>query len=129
MRTVIETPAFLEAAENAGVEGDVLDQVVDLIAFGTTLGEPALDIDGLCSHGLRRAETGADEDLEILTYSAGDDIPLFLLDICFAGDPLQLARRDHIELAAALSEIGMEYRTGARAKVVELRKACDGENE
>lgn len=129
MRTVAETPTFLEGAEKTGVVDDVLDRVVDSNAFAPTRGERALEIEGLYLRSLPRAEKGAEEDLEVLVYFAGEDIPVFLLDICFAGDPLHLTKRDHIELAAVLSEIATEYRASARAKVVELRRARDGQNK
>jgi hypothetical protein len=129
MHTIVEAPTFLEGAEKAGVVDDVLDRVNDSIAFAPTRGERALGLEGLCLRSLPRAETGAEADLEVLFYFVSEDIPLFLLDICFAGDPLYLTKRDHIELAAVLSAIATEYRASARAKVIELRRARDGQNE
>ena len=64
-----------------------------------TRGQQALGIEGLYLHSLARAETGADDDLEVLAYVTGDDIPVFLLDICFAGEPLRLTNPERVELA------------------------------
>jgi hypothetical protein len=126
---MVETLTFAAAAKRAGVAGDILDRVIDLIAATPTDVEPTLGIEGLYLLSLARGETGADDDLEALVYIAGDDIPVFLLDICFAGEPLRLTSRERVELAETLIEIATEYRASARSKVVEFRKARDAQGD
>ncbi len=129
MHAIAETQTFAEAAARVGVAGEVLDRTIDCVSATPTRGQQALGIDGLYLHSLARAETGADDDLEVLAYVAGDDIPVFLLDICFAGEPLRLTNPERVELAETLSEIARQYRASARSKIIQFRKARDGQGE
>jgi hypothetical protein len=129
MHAIVETQTFAQGATRAAVSGAVLDRVIDCVAATPRRGQQALGIEGLYLHSLARAETGADDDLEVLAFVAGDDIPVFLLDICFAGEPLRLTNPERVELAETLAEIATEYRASARSKIIQFRKARDGKGD
>ena len=126
MHSVVETPTFATAADRAGLTESMLGRVIDAVAAEPRGGKPALEIEGLYLRVLRRTETGAEEDVEVLHYFAGDDIPVFLLDIAFIGEPLSLTKRQRVELAETLSEIAPQYRASVRAKVVEFKSKPNG---
>jgi hypothetical protein len=126
MHSVVETPTFATAADRAGLTESMLGRVIDAVAAEPRGGKPALEIEGLYLLVLRRTETGAEEDVEVLHYFAGDDIPVFLLDIAFIGEPLSLTKRQRVELAETLSEIAPQYRASVRAKVVEFKSKPNG---
>jgi hypothetical protein len=126
MHSVVETPTFATAADRAGLTESMLGRVIDAVAAEPRGSKPALEIEGLYLRVLRRTETGAEEDVEVLHYFAGDDIPVFLLDIAFIGEPLSLTKRQRVELAETLSEIAPQYRASVRAKVVEFKSKPNG---
>jgi hypothetical protein len=123
VHAVVQTPSFLKGAERAGLTDVVVDRIVDAVAAAPHGDETLFAIEGLCRRLLRHTETGAEEDLEVLHYFAGDDIPVFLLEISFAGEALQVTKRQRVELSETLSEIATHYRASARAKVIEFKSA------
>jgi len=121
MHTIVQTPSFASGAVRTGLTEVILDRVIDAIALAPQTGDLVLEIDGLHIRVLSREMTGAEDDVEVLFYFAADDIPVFLLEICFVGEPLSLTKRERAELAETLSQIAAEYRASARAKIIEFK--------
>lgn len=122
MQTVMHTPNFQAGAQAAGIEGDPIERIVDLIAAGPQSGDQLFDINGLRRRIFTPMETGADANIELVFYVIADDIPIFLLDVCFAGEALELAKTDLNDLASTLLQIESEYRASVRNKIVQFRK-------
>jgi hypothetical protein len=81
MHSVIETNAYLSAAKNAGMSEEERSAVVDIIAVDPTAGEIMPGCGG--ARKLRAARPGAGKSggYRIVTYYAGDAVPVFLLTV------------------------------------------------
>ena len=81
MHTVIETAAYLAAAKSAGMGEDERSAVVDIIAADPTSGEIMPGCGGARKLRVARPGTGKSGGYRIVTYYAGEAVPVFLLTV------------------------------------------------
>lgn len=81
MHTVIETPAYLGAAKDAGMGADELQAVVDLVAANPAAGEIMPGCGGARKLRVARPGKGKSGGYRVITYFAGQDVPVFLLTV------------------------------------------------
>lgn len=81
MQTVIETPAYLRDAKAAGMGEAEMAAVVELIAADPTAGEIMQGCGGARKLRVARPGKGKSGGYRIVTYFAGEDVPVFLLTV------------------------------------------------
>jgi hypothetical protein len=127
MHTVLKTPISEAQRRVLSLSDDAFIRIATAIGMSPRAGRPVLGIAGLTTVTLSPVVSGAEADIEVLAFYAGDDIPIFLLDLAYVGEPLTFSNRDRAELEGNLAELAAEYRTGEASKVVRLRKR-DGQD-
>jgi hypothetical protein len=81
MHTVIETAAYISAAKDSGMNADEMVAVVDLIAANPEAGEIMPGCGGARKLRVAKPGTGKSGGYRVITYFAGDDVPVFLLTV------------------------------------------------
>lgn len=81
VHTVIETPAYLAAAKDAGMNASEQQAVVDLIAINPEAGEIMPGCGGARKVRVARPGGGKSGGYRVITYFAGEQVPVFLLTV------------------------------------------------
>ena len=99
MHTVIETNAYLQAADDAGMSEEERNTVVDIIAANPAAGVIMPGCGGARKLRVRRPGTGKSGGYRIVTYFAGEDLPVFLLTVFAKGEKDNLTKGERNALA------------------------------
>lgn len=99
MQTVIETPAYLAAAKDAGMQDSELADIATYIAENPTAGDIMPGCGG--ARKLRYAKPGKGKSggYRIITYFGGCDVPVFLLTVFGKSEKVSLSMRDRNALS------------------------------
>ena len=81
MRSVIETPAYLAAAKDAGMGEAEQQAVVDLIAVSPEAGDIMPGCGGARKLRVARPGSGKSGGYRVISYFAGENVPVFLLTV------------------------------------------------
>lgn len=100
MQTVIETNAYLSAAKDAGMGEEERSAVVDFIASNPEAGEIMPGCGGARKLRFAKPGKGKSGGYRIITYFAGDDVPVFLLTVFGKGEKASLSQGERNALAA-----------------------------
>lgn len=100
MHAVIETAAYLAASDNAGMDDEERTAVVDLIASNPMAGDIMPGCGGARKLRFARPGKGKSGGYRIITYFAGQDIPVFLLTVFSKGEKDNLTKAERNQLAA-----------------------------
>jgi len=117
MQSVIETPDFLRDADRAGLTAEERGRIVTKLASEPTAG---VDIPGTGgARKLRFAGRGKGKSggYRVITFYAGQDIPVFLLNVFAKGDKVDLSQAERNELRRELAGLAADYRYGVRRYV------------
>jgi hypothetical protein len=117
LQSVIETPDFLRDAENAGLTPDERSRIVALMAAFPKAG---VDITG--TGGARKTRfpgrgKGKSGGYRVISFYAGSDVPVFLLNVFAKGDKIDLTMSERNELRRELAGLAEDYRNGVRRHV------------
>ena len=115
MHAVIETGPYLARAKAAGVSNEERQAIVNLIAAEPTIGDPMVGTGGARKIRVAKAGAGKSGGYRVITYFAGDDVPVFLLDVFGKADKANLTKAERNDLAKVLALIGPAYRASAAA--------------
>ena len=99
MHTVIETNAFLKAAHDAGMSEEERNELVDLIAANPEAGAIMPGCGGARKLRVRRPGTGKSGGYRVITYYAGESLPVFLLTVFGKGEKDNLTKAERNALA------------------------------
>ena len=81
MHSVIETPAYLAAAKDAGMGEAEQQAVVDLSAANPEAGDIMPGCGGARKLRVARPGGGKSGGYRVISYFAGEDVPVFLLTV------------------------------------------------
>ena len=99
MHTVLETPAYIAAARNAGMSAAEMVDVVSLLAADPQAGAIMPGCGGARKLRVRKPGTGKSGGYRVITYFAGDDVPVFLLTVFGKGEKDNLTKGERNALA------------------------------
>lgn len=119
MHSVITTPTFL--ADAAKLSEDELSNIVTLIASDPLAGDLMPGTGGARKIRVAGRSHGKRGGYRVVTYYAGEDVPVFLLALIDKGDRANLSQAERNALRQSLSTIAANYRAGVKMKVLELR--------
>lgn len=114
LHSVIETPMFLTDAKAAGMDADEREAVVLFLSVNPQAGDVMAGTGGARKFRFKRPGTGKRGGYRIVFYHAGQDIPLFLLNVFTKGDRANLSDAEQNKLRAILSVMADTYRKGPR---------------
>jgi len=113
----METEAFARQAVKVGLTEDERHSIAVLLSEEPTRGEMIPGTGGARKFRFPKAGIGKRAGYRIISYFAGSDIPVFLLDVLDKGERLNLSQSEKNELKKVLGRIGDDYRKAAKEKV------------
>jgi hypothetical protein len=99
MHTVIETPAYLRAAAEAGMTDQDRELAVLTLAEKPASGDVMQDTGGCRKVRIAKEGTGKSGGYRVITYFGGNDIPVFLLTVFAKGQKANLNQAERNALA------------------------------
>lgn len=99
MHAVIETNAYLKAADEAGMSEEERANVVDITAVNPEAGAIMPGCGGARKLRVRKPGTGKSGGYRVITYFAGVDLPVFLLTVFGKGEKDTLTKAERNALA------------------------------
>jgi len=99
MHVVIETNAYLAAADGAGMDEEERNEVVDIIAADPQVGAIMPGCGGARKLRVRKPGTGKSGGYRVISYYAGEDVPVFLLTVFGKGEKDNLDKGERNLLA------------------------------
>lgn len=109
-QAVIETPEYLADARAAGLTDDERSTIVVYLAAHPTAGVVIPGTGGARKVRIAGRGKGKSGGYRVVTFYAGDDIPVFLLALVDKGDRQDLSQRERNEMRKALSGLAESYR-------------------
>lgn len=107
LRTVVETPAYLAAAERLLSDAE-RNEIVDMVA---TNSERGISIGGgIRKMRVARRGRGRRSGARVLFLFSGEDIPVFLLAVFAKNEKTDLSPKERAALIATAKEIVDDYR-------------------
>jgi hypothetical protein len=110
MHTVVETPAFLASAKEEGLSSEDRLRIVDYIARNPKAGELMPGTGGARKVRFAGRGKGKSGGYRIVTFYAGEDIPVFLLDVYGKSSRANLSKAERNELRKVLTALPQEWR-------------------
>jgi hypothetical protein len=117
MQSVIETPDYLADAKDAGMTEQERKAVVDALAKNPQAGDMIVGTGGARKLRFGRHGRGKSGGYRVIFYFAGEDVPVFLLNVFAKGDRVDLSQAERNELRDELAGLAADYRKGVRIHV------------
>lgn len=116
MHTVIETPTFLASAKDEGLGDEERLAIVTFIASHPSAGDVMSGTGGARKVRFAGRSKGKSGGYRIVTFFAGDDIPVFLLDVYGKDTQANLPMAERNELRKLLTALPQAWRRGVGRK-------------
>ena len=110
MHTVIETPAFLASSRDEGLDAEERSAIVTYIASRPDAGEVMPGTGGARKVRFAGRGKGKSGGYRVVTFFAGKDVPVFLLDVYGKDTRANLSKADRNGLRKVLTTLPQEWR-------------------
>ena len=120
MHTILLMPQFLRACRRLAVTEEELWEMKLQMSGDPTFGDLIRGTGGARKTRFPREDCGKRSGLRLVSYYAGDDVPLFFLDVYGKGEKISISKAEQNELRGILSQIGDAYRESQKACVAQL---------
>jgi hypothetical protein len=117
MHGSVQTPEFLADAKDAGIEEEERNEIVSFLAANPTAGAIIKGTGGARKVRFAGRGRGKSGGYRVIAFYAGEDIPIFLLNVFAKGDKVDLSKAERNELRKELSRLAEDYRQGVRLYV------------
>jgi hypothetical protein len=117
LHSVIETPDFLRDAENSGLTAEERGRIVSLTAAFPKAGADIPGTGGARKIRFAGRGKGKSGGYRVISFYAGPDVPVFLLNVFAKGDKIDLTKAERNELRKELAGLAEDYRNGVRRHV------------
>lgn len=117
MQAVVETPAYLADAKAAGLSEDERRAIVERLALEPDAGELIVGTGGARKLRIAGRGKGKSGGYRVISYFAGEDVPVFLLNVFSKGERANLSQAERNTLRVVLAEIASAYREGVKGHV------------
>jgi hypothetical protein len=105
MQTVVETRAFISAADDAGLTEEERDEIKLAIAINPALGDIMVGTGGARKFRWAGRGRGKSGGYRVVSYFGGGDIPVFLLSVFSKGERANLNAADKQALRTVTAEL------------------------
>lgn len=122
MQCVVETDSFIAAAKDCKMSEEERHNIVTFVAENPLAGDVILGTGGARKLRFPLRNKGKRGGVRVVTYYAGEDIPVFLLEVFAKGDRINLTQAERNEFRAILGEMADNYRAANRAKLAQLQE-------
>lgn len=120
MHCVLQTDDFERAAKEAGLSEAEVHGIVTKLSENPMIGDIIPGTGGARKWRVPHGRKGKRGGCRVVTYFAGDDIPVFLLDVFSKGQRIDLTQKERNELRIILGETADDYRKSVKQKVARL---------
>ncbi len=122
MHTVVQTPAFIAAAAEAGLVDDEISTIISILAERPDLGDLMPGTGGARKLRVAGRGKGKSGGYRVITFFATEDVPVFLLDCYGKGDKANLTKAERNALRVVLDGITRIYRDGTAVIAAQRRR-------
>jgi hypothetical protein len=122
LHTVAEFDDFERDAYAAGMSDDEIIDLADQLAADPRLGDLMVGTGGARKFRVSGRGRGKRGGYRVVTYFAGDDLPVFLVTVFAKGDRDNLSKAERNELRKELAGVAEAYRNSRAARIVQLRR-------
>lgn len=112
MHSVVETPTFLADAKSVGMGAEEREALILFLSANPRAGDLMAGTGGARKVRFKRPGTGKSGGYRIIFYYAGEDVPLFLLNVFTKGDRANLSKAEQNILRGILSDMVKTYLGG-----------------
>lgn len=123
MHSVVETDSFIRGAKEAEMSDDERQDLVVFISKNPDAGDLIVGTGGARKLRIPFKGKGKSGGARVVTYFAGDDVPVFLLDVYSKGDKINLSMAERNELRVILGSLADEYRVNQSNKMRQIGSA------
>jgi hypothetical protein len=109
MHTVVETNAYLAAADDAGMTDEERDNIVSIIAADPEAGAIMPGCGGARKLRVAKPGRGKSGGYRVITYYAGDAVPTFLITVFAKGEKDNLTKAERNDLAKLTKVLTAAY--------------------
>lgn len=117
MISVVETPDYLADSKAAGLTEAERIKIVDFLMANPTAGAEIPGTGGARKVRFAGRGKGKSGGYRVITFYSGDDVPVFLLNIFYKGDRVDLTQAERNALRKELADLADDYRKGVRIYV------------
>jgi len=117
MHSVIETPDFIADANDSGMTEEERSKIVTALALDPLAGVAIVGTGGARKVRFAGRGKGKRGGYRVITFFAGLDVPVFLLNVFAKGDRVDLSQAERNELRKELEGLAEDYRRGVRLYV------------
>lgn len=117
VHSVVETPDYLADAKAAGLTDDERVAIVGRLAEDPEAGDEIRGTGGARKVRFAGRGKGKSGDYRVITFYSGQDVPVFLLNVFFKGERVDLTQAERNALKAELAGLVRDYKKGARRHV------------
>ncbi len=117
LQSVVETPDYLRDASDAGLTAEERGRIVARLAKEPAAGDEIPGTGGARKLRFAGRGKGKSGGYRVITFYAGQDIPVFLLNVFAKGDKVDLTQAERNELRKELGGLVEDYRQGVRRYV------------
>jgi len=121
MHTVIETADYLQDAKDAGLSGDEMAAIIQIISSDPKAGDVMVGTGGARKLRFAASGTGKRGGVRTVHYFGGDDVPVFMLAVIKKGDRDNLSKTECNALRKELQVIADAYRTSVKVRTAKRR--------
>lgn len=120
MHCVVQTPDFDSSVKQLGLTETELHRIVNALSADPHIGEAIQGTGGARKWRVPGKGKGKSGGYRVVSFYAGDDVPVFLLGIFSKGERINLSKAERNELKAILGGIAADYRQQQIDKVAVL---------
>jgi len=120
MHCVIEQKTYLESAEAAGLSPEERHRIVKMVSDNPDAGDIIKGTGGARKIRFPFRNKGKSGGVRVITYYAGDDIPVFLLEVFAKGDRIDLTQAERNQFRKNLATMAESYREKNNAKIADM---------
>ena len=117
MQCILETETFSRSAKVIGLSEDERFAIATRIAENPTIGDLIKGTGGARKVRFPIQGRGKSSGYRVVTYYAGEDVPVFLLDVYSKGEKIDLTQAERNELRDILGGIAEDYRAAMQSRV------------
>lgn len=120
MFCVLQTDEYVRSVKRLGLSEAEAHNIVQKISDNPMIGDLIPGTGGARKWRVPLGVKGKSGGCRVVSYFAGEDIPVFLLDLFAKGEKINLSQRERNELREILGGIAEDYREGVREKIARL---------
>ncbi len=120
MHCVIETEVFSKSSRRMRLSEDDRLKITTYMSSNPDAGDLIPGTGGARKRRFPFGNKGKRGGARVVSFFAGDDVPVFLLDIYAKGEQIRLSEAEKNELKKILGGIADSYRESVRRKVANL---------